>query len=341
MHELNISLPLGKMALDHQAKPGKYLVQEAETGAWMVESNLRRTSLLARLAAINLWKRKSFQISAALAAGVLCTLGLNHLSGQKASLPFASPASPQATAPQSISLATATYAADPIDLSKLPPPIVEPDASLTEPAQATESPSQQVPAVATAPLLPPAAPTSKPPTAVVPANAGAAKVAQVPAKPPASPLPAQIKPPMPSPVAAIKAPERTAPPTTPLKPTVNPSADDSKMAVFNEPALQLAKPNGAPAAAPATSGAVPVSGIVSSGPVLLTPKVGTAPPASKTGVRMLAVQDSSSIVVTNPATRLPMVVKVGQSLPDGSTLKSVDKTALTALTSKGDQLVLH
>lgn len=341
VHELNISLRLGKMALDHQAKPGKYLIQEAETGAWMVESNLRRTSLLARLAAISFWKRRSFQITAALAAGVLCTLGLNNLSGQQSALPFASPAAPHATAPQSISLAPATYATDPIDLSKLPPPIAEPDASLSEPAQASETPSQQVPAAATTPVTPPAAPSLKQPPAVVPASAGASKIAQVPAKPLASPLPAPIRPPMPSPVAAVKAPDRKVPAAAPVKPPANPSADDAKMAVFNEPALQLAKPNGGPAAEPSTGGAVPVPGIVSSGPVHLTPKVGSTAPASKTGVRMLAVQDPSSIVVTNPATRLPMVVKVGQSLPDGSTLKSVDKTALTALTSKGDQLVLH
>ncbi|ABE47346.1 hypothetical protein [Polaromonas sp. JS666] len=348
VHELKISLPLGKMALDHQARPGQFLIQETGTGAWSIEFYRKQTSLLGKLAASRFWKRKSFQISVALAAGALFTVGINNFSAFRSGLPFAPPGASQAKAPQSISIAPATYAADPIDLSKLPPPIVEQDGKLPEStltAGAAGQAGQLSPPAQNLQVAQPAAPNS-PQAAVSPTvNTATAKVAQ-PAVQGAPPLPAQIRPPMPSPVAAATVPDRKAPAVAPapVKPAANTSADDAKIAVFNEPALALAKPNPGPAAAAAaaaTAGTAAAQGGVSAGPVLLTPKVGSTPPSSKSAIRMLAIQDPSSIVVTNPTTRLPMVVKVGQSLPDGSTLKSVDKTALTAVTSKGDQLVLN
>jgi hypothetical protein len=343
VHELKISLPLGKMALDHQARPGQFLIQETSTGAWSIEFYRKQTSLIAKLTGSRFWRRKSFQISVALAAGALFALGINNLSAFRSGLPFAPPGASQAKATQSISIAPATYAADPIDLSKLPPPVAEQEARLPDPAPTAGvagQVGQATPPAANLQVAQPAVSNAPQPTVSPTVTAATAKVAQ-PAAQASPPLPAQIRPPMPSPVAAANVPDRKAPPVpaAPAKPAANTSADDAKIAVFNEPALALAKPNpGSPAAA---SGTAVIQGSVSAGPVLLTPKVGSASQSAKSGIRMLAIQDPSSIVVTNPTTRLPMVVKVGQSLPDGSTLKSVDKTALTAVTSKGDQLVLN
>lgn len=347
VHQLQISLPLGRMALEHNAKPGQYLLQDEGTGNWKIESSGQRASRWARLIASRFWTRGSFQVSAALLAGALIATGFTSLPPFTAGLPFAPPSTNQPIHPQSISIAPSSYGSEPIDLSKLPPPIVEADAKpledgasaqradLSPPPPAQQAPATAQKALAPAPNTAPAA-AAKPP--VTQSNVSSGKVTPPPSQP-AAPLPARLALPMPSPVAAAVVPERKAPaPVAQPKGQAPASPEDSKIAVFNEPALQLAKPT---AAQGNTSAPVVQAPAAASGPVVLTAKAGTPAPGAKSSVRMLAVQDPASIVVTNPTTRLPMIVKVGQQLPDGSTLKSVDKAASTAVTSKGEQLVLN
>jgi hypothetical protein len=51
-------------------------------------------------------------------------------------------------------------------------------------------------------------------------------------------------------------------------------------------------------------------------------------------VQLVAVLDGSTIVVTDPSTRLPMPVQLGSLLHDGSRLLAADPLAGTARTDK-------
>lgn len=55
----------------------------------------------------------------------------------------------------------------------------------------------------------------------------------------------------------------------------------------------------------------------------------------RSAVRLVAVMDAETIVVSSPGTGLPATVKVGSRLHDGSTLLSVDPRAGKALTDRG------
>jgi hypothetical protein len=109
--------------------------------------------------------------------------------------------------------------------------------------------------------------------------------------------------------------------------------DASSMSVFNEP-LPLLKSSSTISQSPAQSPVAPSTQVqaVQSAKVVQP---------TKTPVRLLAIPANNSVVVTDPTTRLPVVIKVGEALPDGSTLKSADKASSTALTSRGESISLQ
>jgi hypothetical protein len=142
--------------------------------------------------------------------------------------------------------------------------------------------------------------------------------------------------------------------------------DESPLVIFNQPLPP--KPAESPSAKQA-SGPLPkqthldpVVPVVQTSPVRNDPSASPGPqkpvqlvaaantadpaalpvrPSTSQSVNILAVPTSESIVVTNPTTRLPMVVKVGDRLPDGSTLKTVDKSTSSATNSRGETLSLR
>lgn len=58
-------------------------------------------------------------------------------------------------------------------------------------------------------------------------------------------------------------------------------------------------------------------------------------------VRLVAIATDTTIAVTDPKTGLPISRRIGETLPDGSTLKSIDMVSGTATTSTGKRLALE
>lgn len=139
---------------------------------------------------------------------------------------------------------------------------------------------------------------------------------------------------IPQPMPAPAKLSTTVPPIAPTAPPVNAKAPQAKaeesnpISVFNEP-LPLLKSPLTMLPSPATSGQV--QAVQAAKPVQPT----------KTAIRILAIPENNSVVVTDPSTRLPLLVKVGEALPDGTTLKSVDKANSSALTSRGESISLQ
>lgn len=274
MNTLNVSFPLGRLALSHEARIGMHLIQDPDSRHWLVVPADRPRTLFqrfrCRLGSMARVIRGSrfgplVWLAAAVSFGLVAAVSFNQLSrpGSKTALGqqvSTVPLAPAPAQPNSISLNGAPY---------------------------TEQTSIQSNQAQTVPL----------------------------------PLPLNTSLPLPSPRETAQAPKVAA----------KPIADDSPMAVFNEP-LQLAKP-----AQQLTMPPMAKTGqeLVSQG------SSNNGKPIGAAKVRMLAVQSPTSIVVTNPQNRLPMTVKVGDSLPDGSVLKSIDKTNATAVSSRGETLVLQ
>lgn len=160
--------------------------------------------------------------------------------------------------------------------------------------------------------------------------------------------PAAIPEPMPAPVwvpsvgqdiaANPKLPSIRAPVVTTVKSlpqTQIANGDDSNsMSVFNE-ALPSLK---------STTSISQLAAPVPAAPVQATQSARVVQPtkaAQQATIRILAIPVNNSVVITDPSTRLPVVVKVGEVLPDGSVLKSADKATSTAVTSRGESISLQ
>lgn len=160
-----------------------------------------------------------------------------------------------------------------------------------------------------------------------------------------------VKPPAP-PANAQAAP--SAPPATLPKPSAAPAQNATAVAPAQAP-VKLATPveeksagGGAVASPSAAQAAKP--GAPATGPKLATPvedkAVATAaaitqakPAGAETGsgsspVRITIVDiapNGKSVLVTNPATRLPTRISVGEKLPNGKTIQSIDPSAGTVV----------
>jgi hypothetical protein len=331
------------MALEHQSRDGQHLKQDSLTGAWQIVAGLQKPSLWTRVRNSKLYTNTYFRLGLACVAGALVSMTFNKIgTSPNGSLPIAVQVENAPAPPKSISIESGTYALVPTDTSGLPPPIVVgPGADAENSPLPLELASV---AVGTISNSLDAAPTNESDSkaisktgssTAIPANPHAPVAVASPVRPTINALPitpaAKLPLPLPISVSPPKAAAQQV--AASAKKTSSPVAgqDDGKMAVFNEPPLPLAKP--------ATAAALPspVTPSVQTAAALKSP----ASPSGKTGVRMLAVQSPTAIVVTNPSTRLPIVVKVGESLPDGSILKSIDKTASTAVSSRGEVLVLQ
>ena len=66
-----------------------------------------------------------------------------------------------------------------------------------------------------------------------------------------------------------------------------------------------------------------------------------APALAFPTVRLVAIATDTTIAVTDPKTGLPVSRRVGDTLPDGSTLKSIDMVGGTVTTSTGKRLALE
>lgn len=308
------------MALAHQARNGQHLIQDSESGDWQIVTAFKKPTLWAQFRNSKFYSNTYLRLGLACVAGAGISMGINHIkTSPEVFLPITAHVSREPVPPISINLAPSAYALEPTDLSQLPPPIgmVQTDIASNGPL-----PEKFADDVESTKVIQPAAEQAKPsPKApTVKAVSPAVRLAL-------SPLVPVAKPPMPIPATTPKAAHVQEP--SPKMSNNTSSKDDGKMAVFNEP-LQVAKP---PAA-------VTLPPLVSQGPTTSTAtKNSTSSPSARPGVRMLAIESPSAIVVTNPLTRLPIVVKVGESLPDGSVLKSIDKTS--AVNSRGEVLVLQ
>jgi hypothetical protein len=334
--QLLITIPLGRVSMAHTAKPGLHLEQDQGTRFWRVASHGPKPTLAQRVrASVKAFAQSKVGIaSVAAAAGVLLAVAANHLSGfsfrLNPELAFASP-----TQTTTIDVAQVAYTSGQLGsgADALPPPIQVQDSAV----------GAQMPLPTSAPIIPPS--VSLPP--VVPA-------ASPPKAPPKAPPPIAAKVPVKddSPMAVFNEP---LPPKNPVSvsppPQSPPQANQSIQATQRpgSPAVLVATK---PPASQTTNVATPVAK-----QAVVQPPVGNSAttikptesqptqPNAERGVaqqaRILAVPDTGSIVITNPATRLPMVVKLGEPLPDGSTLKSVDKTASSAINSRGETLTLR
>ena len=332
------------MAMAHTACDGIHLEQDPKSGNWKVVSVLSKPSLWSRARGLRIFKNGWIRTGLACVVGAVVAMAFNHISpfNKAAPLPIAIAPQPEPIQPRSISLAQSSYAIEATDPSSLPPPIVV--LSAAEEGISKSLADAAIPAASAASATSEAvALVHKTPAQTGPApvqagaNTPAAKAAPIvqPLQPPApvraaAPLlpPAKL-------VATVPAPLPKAPPAQQVaaaataKQSQPAGQDDGKLAVFNEP-LQLAKPTQAPTLPPVVATAAQSQS---------QPGNKAQPP--KNGIRMLAVQSATAIVVTNPTTRLPMVVKIGDQLPDGSVLKSIDKSASSAMSSRGDSIVLQ
>jgi len=332
--QILITIPLGRVSMAHTAKPGLHLEQDQGTRFWRVASHGPQPTLAQRFrASVKAFAQSKVGIaSVAAAAGVLIAMGANHLSGVSfrlnPELAFASP-----TQTTTIDVAQVAYpsgqsgsGADAL----LPPPIQVQDQAV----------GVQMPLPTSAPIIPPS--VSLPPVlpAVTPPKAPPPIAAKVPVKddspmavfneplPPKSPV--SVSPPPQSPPQANQSIQATQRPGTP-----------AVLVATKPPANQTTT-----VAAPVAKQAVVQPPVGNSATTIKATESQPSQPNADRGVtqqqaRILAVPDSGSIVITNPATRLPMVVKLGEPLPDGSTLKSVDKTASSAINSRGETLTLR
>lgn len=332
MPNISINLSLGRIAMAHTATPGLHLVQDEVTRLWRVASHTPQLTRYQRFI-VNLEGFRSNKWVLASIAGITGIV-LSVLVGYLAKTDIArkNPAVALQAAPStttSIDFSAVAYV--PLQASaianELPPPLADSSSSIQLPIL-PESVALGIPAAPYAPL--------------------ALKVRDIPMAAPSenqSTLPNKVK-------QAAK--------------------DDSPMAVFNEP-LQpktvLATPVAAPAqtslvTAQSKSSPVVIAVTPQSKPQIVVSPKGAAsnpvnapdptPAQASPGVndsltgravasqgQILAVPNAESIVVTNPSTRLPMLLKIGDRLPDGSVLKSIDKSSSTATTSRGETLSLR
>ncbi len=322
----------------HTAKPGHHLEQDQGTRFWRVASHGPKLTLAQRFrAAVKAFAQSKVGIaSVAAVAGVLLAMAANHLSGVSfrlnPELAFASP--PQTT---TIDVAQVAYTSGQSGSGTdvlLPPPIQVQDPAMGVQIPLPTSAAIIPQSVSLPPVLPavtaPKAPPKAPPSI-------AAKVSVKDDSPMSvfnEPLPSKssvsVSPPPQSPPQANQSIQANQRPATP-----------AVLVATKPPASQTTT-----VAAPVAKQAVVQPPVGNSATTIKATDVQLSQSNAGRGVtqqqaRILAVPDTGSIVITNPATRLPMVVKLGEPLPDGSTLKSVDKTASSAINSRGETLTLR
>lgn len=305
MPTISINIPLGRIAIGHTAQPGLHLQQDEATGLWVIASHIPKTTRWTRfLQTVQSYRSSKWMLAcSAGVAGVVFAFAASQISG--AWLLRKNPVVALQAAPLSTtSIAVAQVAYSSVQALPLQTGV------LPLPIQ-TALPDHQTP------NLPESFATGMPS--------------------PALPLSQEFKQPAPS--------------------TKKPVKDDAPMSVFNEPLQSKLAP------VPTTAVVIAPQASARTPPVSLTPTRSEAPAknapqtfpvsvgnenraeaqrsSASLPLSILAVHSQDSIVVTNPTTRLPMVVKVGDPLPDGSLLKSVDKTTSSATTSRGETLSLR
>ncbi len=333
---ISINLPLGRIAIGHTAVPGLHLQQDEVTRLWVIASQELKVTHRMRLSRALQFCRSSKWLVAGSAgvAGVVLALIAGQISG--ASLFHRNPVVSLQAAPlstTSIDVAPVAYAAvqpSPSAGLVLPPPAQDP------------SPILQMP------LLPEAAAIGMP-SPVLNGAQGVKQLAVVTKQPVKDDSSMSIfnEPLQAKPVAANQVTGAVAvSPQTPGR---------SQAVVLTQSHPENPAKNGAQARAqvntpvsqsPAINTAIALRPPESAAPHAIAPngkesQAEGSRPTSAQQTSILAVPNSDSIVVTNTTTRLPMVVKVGERLPDGSVLKSVDKSTSSATTSRGETLSLR
>lgn len=338
MSQLLITIPLGRVSMAHTAKPGLHLEQDQGTRFWRVASHGPKQTLAQRFrASVKAFAQSKVGIaSIAAVAGVLLAMAANHLSGVSfrlnPELAFASPPKTTTIDVAQVAYTSGQSGSGTDDL--LPPPIQVQDPAMGVQMPLPTSAAIIPPSVSLPPVLPAVSPPKAPP------KAPPSIAAKVPVKddspmavfneplPPKSPV--SVSPPPQSPPQANQSIQATQRPATPVV-----------LVATKPPASQTTT-----VAAPVAKQAVLQPPVGNSATTIKATDAQPSQPNADRGVtqqqaRILAVPDTGSIVITNPATRLPMVVKLGEPLPDGSTLKSVDKTASSAINSRGETLTLR
>lgn len=325
----------------HTAKPGLHLEQDQGTRFWRVASHGPKQTLAQRFrASVKAFAQSKVGIaSVAAVAGVMLAMAANHLSGVSfrlnPELAFASPPGTTTIDVAQVAYTSGQSGSGTDDL--LPPPIQVQDPAMGVQMALPTSAAIVPPSVSLPPVLPAVSQPKAPPKAQP--KAPPTTAAKVPVKDD-SPM-AVFNEPLPP-----KSPVSVSPPPQPL-PQANPSVQATQR--LATPAVLVAtKPSASQTttvAAPVEKQAVVQPPVGNSATTIKATDVQLSQSNAGRGVtqqaRILAVPDTGSIVITNPATRLPMVVKLGEPLPDGSTLKSVDKTASSAINSRGETLTLR
>lgn len=295
----------------HTAKPGLHLEQDAASGMWQIASHAPKLTRLQKLWAKTAYLRSNKWIvaSAAGAAGVSLALLASNITtfSHSSNNPVVLfKAAPQPTT--SIALAAVDYGQPGAsDSSALPPPVQNPGPLPQLPFQ-----TDLAPLAANEPQ---------------PAGNNAASSRQT-AQPRA--IPADV------PMAVFNEPLQPKTIATPqVSAPVQPGANQQPQSRLGPVVLS----------ASSVTQSKPVPNSKSVGVTSTAPNESAGAQSSgltgESRAHILAVPNAEAIVITNPATRLPMMVKLGERLPDGSTLKSVDKNSSSAVTSHGETLSLR
>lgn len=318
----------------HTSKAGLHLEQDQDTRFWRVASHGPKQTFAHRFrASVKAFAQSKVGIaSVAAVAGVLLGMAANHLSGvsfhQNPELAFASPPKTTTIDVAQVAYTSGQSGSGTNDL--LPPPIQVQDPAMGVQMPLPTSAAIIPPSVSLPPVVPAVSPPKAPPSiaAKVPVKDDSPMAVFNEPLPPKSPV--SVSPTPQSPPQANKSIQATQRPATPavLVATKPPASQTTTVAAPVAKQAVLQPPAGNSATTIKATDAQPSQPNADRGDTLQH-------------ARILAVPDTGSIVITNPATRLPMVVKLGEPLPDGSTLKSVDKTASSAINSRGETLTLR
>ena len=328
----------------HTAVPGLHLEQDEATRFWKVAGHEPKLSHLRRL-----WlkldayrtKKVSVVVGAAL-GGLMLAVMANQVS--TLTLAHKNPglslkAPPVTSSTTSIDVSQVAYPdAQPAftETATLPVPILDVPAAAQPPNRPSPVIGNQAPipnglnlaAITTLPR-------SLPPDLSTPS----VSLKQAPKQPVKDDAPMSVfNEPLHQPKAVVSPPATVSALTTPSPPAVKAAVvvQQATPAHSKPVVLQQATPSGV-ATSKVTDARSTLQGTNSSNDP--QPENPGSPASVQT--RILAIPNTDSVVVTNPSTRLPMVVKIGDRLPDGSVLKSVDKANSNALNSRGETLSLR
>jgi hypothetical protein len=278
--------------------------------------------LLTTVAAMPKWARVACIVAAVPAIIFIGALGARSIEG----MIFGDPLPGISAKPSSVRVVDQEY--------KAPAATPQLGGPLPIAGQPTQEPASAAPAAVGGPLP---VPMSKGVPDVVPApslpldiltRSPSAPAAAAPAKPDKKDQPPALV----VDDGGAKAPAIAAVPPAPKAPAAAPATQPAP----------AAKPQATPAPAPATRPAAATSGPVKlAQPVedravqqALPAKAGTAPaatPAAAANEAKITIVDivpgGKAVLVTNPATRLPQRVAVGEKLPNGRTVQSIDEKA--------------